>query len=134
MASDCMTSSGNFISDRAAKKIMELSPSTIQYGSIKVIRCGTASHSQMISRFVYNYLHMHTMNFTDETKLRIETVVTLYKNLLYSNRNYLSCAFIITDGTKVFSVSSSGMTREHDLFTVNGSGSTYVVGLIQDQV
>lgn len=29
MASDCMTSSGNFISDWAAKKIMELSPSVV---------------------------------------------------------------------------------------------------------
>lgn len=45
MASDCMTSSGNFISDWAAKKIMELSPSVAEYGSIKVIRCGTAAHS-----------------------------------------------------------------------------------------
>ncbi len=45
MATDCMTSSGNFISDRAAKKVMELSPEVTQYGSIKVIRCGTAAHS-----------------------------------------------------------------------------------------
>lgn len=45
MATDCMTSSGNFISDRAAKKVMELSPEVSQYGSIKVIRCGTAAHS-----------------------------------------------------------------------------------------
>ena len=29
LATDCMTSSGNLISDWAAKKIMELSPSTI---------------------------------------------------------------------------------------------------------
>jgi hypothetical protein len=45
MASDCMTSSGNFVSDRAAKKVMELSPSPLTLGSIKVTRCGTAAHS-----------------------------------------------------------------------------------------
>jgi 20S proteasome alpha/beta subunit len=75
MATDCMTSSGNFISDRGAKKVMELSPSTMQFGSIKVIRCGTAAHSQMVSRIVYNQLSFHTMEFTDESRLRIETVV-----------------------------------------------------------
>ncbi len=52
---------------------------------------------------------------------------------MYSNKNFLSCAFIITDGQKVFSVSSGGMTCEHPLYAVNGSGSTYVMGLIQDQ-
>jgi 20S proteasome alpha/beta subunit len=75
MASDCMTSSGNFVSDRAAKKVMELSPSPIQFGSIKVIRCGTAAHSQMVSRFVYNYLNMFCMELNPTDKLSIETVV-----------------------------------------------------------
>ena len=45
MASDCLMSSGAFIHDRASKKVMELSPSPLKFGSIKVIRCGTASHS-----------------------------------------------------------------------------------------
>ncbi len=130
MASDCMTSSGNFVSDRAAKKVMELSPSPIQFGSIKVIRCGTAAHSQMVSRFVYNYLNMFCMELNPTDKLTIETVVQLYKTIMYSNKNFLSCAFIITDGQKVFSVSSGGMTCEHPLYAVNGSGSTYVMGLI----
>lgn len=70
------------------------------------------------------------MEFSEDSKLSIETVVTLYKNILYRNWNVLSCAFIITDGVWVFSVSQSGMTREHNQFAVNGSGSTYVVGLI----
>jgi hypothetical protein len=58
----------------------------------------------------------------------------MYKNICYNNRNFLSCAFIISDGVKIYSVSSSGMTREHEDYAVNGSGSTYVVGLIQDQL
>lgn len=65
MASDCMTSSGNFVSDRAAKKVMELSPSPMTLGSIKVTRCGTAAHSQMVSRYVYNYLNHLSMELTD---------------------------------------------------------------------
>lgn len=70
------------------------------------------------------------MQFTDEGQLKIETVVTLYKNIMYNNRNHFSCAFIITDGKKIVSISTSGMTREHSDYSVNGSGSTYVVGLI----
>jgi 20S proteasome alpha/beta subunit len=70
------------------------------------------------------------MEFGENDKLSIETVVTLYKNIMYNNKNFLSCAFIITDGTKVYSVSSGGMTCEHPVYAVNGSGSTYVMGLI----
>lgn len=88
----------------------------------------------MVSRLVYNYLNYHTMGFSDDSKLKIETVVALYKNILYKHRNIFSCAFIVTDGSKVISISSSGMTREHEQFAVNGSGSTYIVGLIQDQI
>lgn len=70
------------------------------------------------------------MEFPDYSRLKIETVVQLYKNICFGNRNFLSCAFIITNGDKIYSVSSSGMTWEHEDFAVNGSGSTYVVGLI----
>lgn len=49
---------------------------------------------------------------------------------MWSNKSFLSCAFIITDGQRVFSVSSGGMVAEHPIYSVNGSGSTYVVGLI----
>ena len=45
LAMDSMVSSGSFITDRASKKVMELSPSPLKFGSIKVIRCGNAAHS-----------------------------------------------------------------------------------------
>ncbi len=44
---------------------MELSPSPQTFGSIKVIRCGNAAHTQMISRIVFNYLNYHVMELRD---------------------------------------------------------------------
>ena len=45
LSMDSLVSSGAFVTDRASKKVMELSPSPLKFGSIKVIRCGNAAHS-----------------------------------------------------------------------------------------
>ena len=56
---------------------------------------------------------MFTMELKNENDFKIETVITLYKNILYGNKNFLSCAFIITDGTSIYSISSGGMVSQH---------------------
>lgn len=84
----------------------------------------------MVSRYVFNYLNMYCMQLGENQRLNIDTVVKLYSNIMYNNKNSLSCAFIITDGQKIFSVSSGGMFCEHPVYSTNGSGSTYVSGLI----
>ena len=65
LSMDSIVTSGTFISDRASKKVMELSPSPLKFGSIKVIRCGNAAHSQSISRIVYNYLNFYAMELEE---------------------------------------------------------------------
>ncbi len=134
MACDSMTSSGSIISDRSAKKNMELSPNPLTFGSIQVFRCGVASHSQMIARFVFNYLNSHTMELAEGQELKIETVVTLFKNLCYNNKNFVQCAFLISDGKDIYSISSGGAYVKHDLLAFNGSGSYYVEGLLKSTV
>ena len=46
----------------------------------------------------------------------------------------MSCTFIITNGQKIFSVSSGGAAVEHDLLASYGSGSIYVDGYLKDKL
>ena len=131
LAADTLTSRGIFSADRGALKINELSPSVANFGSIKVMRCGNAAHSQRVTKMVKNYLTMHTMELNDQSKISMDTVLNLYRTICYGNKNFLSCAFIISDGKDLASVSSSGVTVKHDLITFAGSGSTYVNGFVK---
>merc|ERR1719259_475470 len=125
-ASDSFMTSGSYIFSRSSKKVLEVSPSPQKFGSIKVIKCGTAAHSQMVSRYVFNYLNYHSMELQNGQELKIETVVTLYKNIIYNNKNSLSCAFIITNGKKIYTVSVGGAYVDHELMALRGSGSTFI--------
>ena len=134
LGTDSMVSSGIVISDRSSKKVMELSPSPKKFGSIKVMRCGVASHSQMVSRMVFNYLNFFCMDLEDNQKLDIKTVVNLYKQIIYGNKKFLQCAFIITNGKDIYTVSSGGAYLQHNLFATNGSGSIYIRGYLNDKL
>jgi len=134
MASDTWTTRGTFIADRAALKLNEISPSVQDFGSIKVMRCGNAAHSQMVSRMVKNYLTMHAMELPSDTPLNLDTVLNLYKTICYNNKNNLSAAYIITDGREIASVGTSGAVVKHADWASYGSGSTYVDGFIKSYI
>lgn len=134
MASDTWTTRGTFIVDRAALKLNEISPSVLDFGSIKVMRCGNAAHSQMVSRMVKNYLTMHAMELPPDAKLNLDTVLNLYKTICYNNKNNLSAAYIITDGKQIASVGTSGAVVKHEAWASYGSGSTYVDGFIKSHI
>jgi len=134
MASDTWTTRGTFIADRAALKLNEISPSIHDFGSIKVMRCGNAAHSQMVSRMVKNYLTMHAMELPSDVPLSLDTVLNLYKTICYNNKNYLSAAYIITDGKQIASVGTSGAIVKHDAWASYGSGSTYVDGFVKSHI
>ena len=44
LASDCLVTRGVIISDRGHKKVYEISPSPLKFGSIKVLGCGNSAH------------------------------------------------------------------------------------------
>lgn len=134
LASDTWTTRGTFIADRAALKLNEISPSVHDFGSIKVMRCGNAAHSQMVSRMVKNYLTMHAMELPSDAKLSLDTVLNLYKLICYNNKNFLSAAYIISDGKEIASVGTSGAFVKHEAWASYGSGSTYVDGFIKNQI
>lgn len=134
MASDTWTTRGTFVADRGALKINEISPSVHDFGSIKVMRCGNAAHSQMIARIVRNYLTMHAMELPSGAKLNFETVLNLFKTICYNNKNNLNASFLVTDGKHLATVNSSGAVVKHSEWASSGSGSLYVDGFIKSQV
>lgn len=134
MASDTWTTRGTFVADRGALKINEISPSVHDFGSIKVMRCGNAAHSQMVSRIVRNYLTMHAMELPHGARLNIDTALSLFKSICYNNKNNLSAAYIVTDGKTLASVNTSGAIIKHEAWASFGSGSTYVDGFVKSQV
>ena len=134
MASDTWTTRGTFVADRAALKINEISPSVHDFGSIKVMRCGNAAHSQMVSRMVKNYLTMHAMELPDHARLNIDTALNIYKSICYGNKNYLSAAYLVTNGQELASVNTSGAVIKHSDWASFGSGSIYVDGFIKSHM
>ena len=131
LAMDCKTSSGSFVTDRSAIKGNQISPSELNYGPIYVLRCGNAAASQVVTRYVYNYLNYHAMELGQNGRIELKTVGTLYKNICYSNKDQLECAFILTNGKEIISIDSSGAMFHHDLFASHGSGSVFVSGFLK---
>ena len=65
LACDTRTSRGVFISDRVSLKANMISPDVTRHGHIMVARAGTASHTQVVTKYVNNYLSMHAMELRD---------------------------------------------------------------------
>ena len=65
LACDTRTARGVFISDRASLKANQISPDVTRHGHIMVVRAGVASHTQVITKYVHNYLSMHAMELQD---------------------------------------------------------------------
>lgn len=125
LAMDSKTSAGNFISDRSAIKGNQISPSLVNYGPIYVLRCGNAAASQVVTRYVLNYLTYHAMELGPNGRIDLHTVATLYKNICYANKDHLECAFILSNGKDIYEIDSSGALFKPDLFTGQGSGSVF---------
>ena len=65
LACDTRTSKGIFISDRASLKGNMISPDVTKHGHIMALRAGTASHTQVVTKYVFNYLNFHAMELQD---------------------------------------------------------------------
>lgn len=130
LAMDSKTSAGNFISDRMAIKGNQISPSVVNYGPIFVLRCGNAAASQVVTRYVYNYLTYHAMELGPSGKVDLATVATLYRNICYANKEHLECAFILSNGREIYEVDSSGALFKPDLLSTLGSGSVFCSGYL----
>jgi 20S proteasome alpha/beta subunit len=65
LACDTRTARGVIISDRVSLKANMISPDVTKHGHILVLRAGTASHTQVVTKYVRNYLAMHAMELRD---------------------------------------------------------------------
>ena len=134
LASDCLVTRGTVISDRGHKKIYEISPSEQKFGSIKVLGCGNSAHIQMVTRMVFNYLNMHAMEMGDVHELKLETVVRLFSTICYNNKNFISAAFIVSNGREIYTLTAGGAYIKNDLFSSKGSGSGFIEGFLKDRL
>ena len=131
IASDTRTTRGAFIEDRNARKMNDISPSTANFGGIWVVRCGNAAHSQVLTRYAYNYLTYHAMELSENDSIKLETLANIFQSITYNNKEHLSASFILTNGNKIMSVHKSGAVFDHQLFYAQGSGSTYIDGFLK---
>lgn len=65
LACDTRTARGIFISDRCSLKANMISPDPSKHGHIITLRAGVASHTQVITKYVRNYLAYHAMELQD---------------------------------------------------------------------
>ena len=77
LACDTRTSRGVVISDRVSLKANMISPDETKHGQIMVLRAGTASHTQVVTKYVRNYLAMHAMELRDRPIGRLTIFLTI---------------------------------------------------------
>merc|ERR1712039_266146 len=126
MAADSRTSTGQYVANRAARKISKL------HEQIFVCRCGSAADTQALTGFVSHYLGMHSVEIC--RKPAVQTAANLFKIFAYNNKDNLMAGMIIAGwdekkGGQVFSIPLGG-TRLRVPCVAGGSGSMYITGLI----
>ena len=131
MACDSTTSAGIFVTQRSAVKANNISPSTVNYGPIYVLRCGKAASSQVIMRNVYNYLNFHAMELGHTGKIDLQTVGTLFKNMCYPNKEFIESRFIFSNGKEIMSIDRSGALFRGSKIAMHGSGATHINGFLK---
>ena len=131
LASDSRTTRGTFIDNRNSRKAINISPSDDLFGSIWLARSGNSAHSQVLVRYLYNYLTYHAMELGPNDRIELETVAHCLQSMTYSNKDYISAGFLLTNGSKIMSVLDSGAVFTHDNFASKGSGSIYIEGYLK---
>lgn len=55
----------------------------------------------MVTRIVFNYLNFYAMELSDDQTISLDTVVKLFSGICYNNKNFISAAFIISNGKEI---------------------------------
>ncbi|ELP92186.1 proteasome subunit beta type-6 precursor, putative [Entamoeba invadens IP1] len=124
LGADSRTSSGSLVSNRCTNKVRMLSD------KIGCCTAGDAAHSETIVDYTRHSLRMYTSQTGEEPC--VQAAATSYKNLVYSNKSFLSCSGIIggyddIKGGSIYRVLQSGAIVPGEM-CLGGSGSTYIYG------
>lgn len=126
LGADTRTSTGQYIANRAARKITQVTD------KIFVCRSGSAADTQSITGIVRRYANAHSIDLDENA--RVKNVANLFKYLLYNNRDNLMAGVIIggydeVNGAQVYQIPLGGALLESN-FAIGGSGSTFIWGLL----
>ena len=126
LAADSRTSTGDYVANRASRKISRL------HDRIFVLRSGSAADTQALTAMVRNYLTQHAVEL--EGLPSVNTAANIFKLIAYNNKDNLMAGLIIAGcdearGSQVYTIPLGG-TRLRTPCAIGGSGSGYITGLV----
>eukprot|EP00747_Dinoflagellata_sp_TGD_P166223 gnl/TRDRNA2_/TRDRNA2_188682_c0_seq1.p1 gnl/TRDRNA2_/TRDRNA2_188682_c0~~gnl/TRDRNA2_/TRDRNA2_188682_c0_seq1.p1 ORF type:complete len:250 (-),score=47.96 gnl/TRDRNA2_/TRDRNA2_188682_c0_seq1:49-798(-) len=128
MAADSRTSTGDYVANRASRKISKV------HDKIFVCRSGSAADTQALTGMVINYLGQHAIEIGGLPA--VHTAANLFKIMAYNNKDHLMAGLIIAGwdpkkGGQVYSIPLGGSLMRQSI-TTGGSGSMYITGLVDE--
>eukprot|EP00035_Acanthoeca_spectabilis_P020210 m.431678 g.431678 ORF g.431678 m.431678 type:complete len:225 (-) comp17335_c0_seq1:65-739(-) len=126
IGADSRTTTGSYIANRVTDKLTRITD------NVYCCRSGSAADTQAVADMVAYHLDFHSVQ-TGGPPL-VETAANVFREICYANRESLSAGIICAGwdakkGGQVFSIPLGGMCVRQP-FSIGGSGSTYVYGLV----
>ena len=128
VGADTRTSVSGFVSNRYAHKLTPLSPNII------VCRSGSAADTQQLcdeARW-----ELESLEYSSQRVLQVSQVAKLLRSYMVERNNMqasLLCAGLTSDGEgRLYTILPSGALFQHETHAVSGSGSTYIMGYLDE--
>mmetsp|Transcript_14187 Transcript_14187/g.20963 ORF Transcript_14187/g.20963 Transcript_14187/m.20963 type:complete len:225 (+) Transcript_14187:114-788(+) len=126
LGADSRVSTGVYIANRVSDKIAQISE------HIFVCRSGSAADTQALTDYVKYYLNQLSIE-TGRPPL-VKVAAHLMRQLCYENKNNLMAGVIVggwdpVHGGQVYNIPLGGTIMQMP-FSIGGSGSTYIYGLV----
>lgn len=131
MCADAKTSTGPLAQNRFARKLTQISE------KVFMARCGNAADTQFVAQLIKHHLEQHRIelssNGMDVQQVTVKSAASLCRLIAYNNRDNISGSFIMAGvdklkGAQIYRVAGGAVFE--DVAVAAGSGSTYILGLI----
>lgn len=126
IGADSRTTTGAYIANRATDKLTKVTD------RIYCCRSGSAADTQAIADIVSYQLNFYEMEMNREPEVQI--AANMFREMCYNYRDQITAGIIVAgwdkrNGGQVYTVPLGGMLIRQP-FSIGGSGSTYVYGLV----
>ena len=116
----------SYIANRVTDKLTRITD------NVYCCRSGSAADTQAVADMVSYYLDLHSVQIGENPL--VSTAASVFKKICYENRDSLSAGIICAgwdkkNGGQVYSIPLGGLLKRQP-FSIGGSGSTYVYGLV----
>jgi len=129
MGADSRTSTGTYIAVRVADKITQV------HDRIWICRSGSAADTQALTDYIKHYLGQLAVETGRAPTVKV--AANLMRKLIYENKDNLMAGVIVggwdpVDGGSVYNIPLGGTVMKMP-FSIGGSGSTYIYGLVDNK-